>query len=49
MLENGWTFGDGVDPVMRLRHLHQCYVTADPSHTDAATVPVPWDKQASVG
>ncbi|MFB9265582.1 glutathione S-transferase family protein, partial [Bradyrhizobium erythrophlei] len=48
MLENGWTFTDGLgvvpDTVFDARFLHQIYSAADPCYTGRVTVPVLWDK-----
>ena len=43
MLENGWTFEGGPDPLTGFRHLHELYAAADPTYTGAASVPVLWD------
>ena len=45
MLENGWTFEGGPDPITGSRYLYELYAAADPAHTGPATVPVLWDKQ----
>lgn len=45
MLENGWTFGEGGDPLYGSRHLYELYIRAKPDYTGRATVPVLWDKQ----
>lgn len=43
MLENGWTFEGGPDPLTGFRYLYELYAAADPAYTGAATVPVLWD------
>jgi putative glutathione S-transferase len=43
MLENGWTFRPGADPVNNAQFLWQIYVKAQPRYTGKATVPVLWD------
>lgn len=44
MLENGWTFAAGGDPINDARFLWQIYAKADPSYTGRVSVPVLWDK-----
>ncbi|MGA7807025.1 glutathione S-transferase family protein [Bradyrhizobium sp.] len=44
MLENGWTIGDGADPINRARFLWQVYAAAAPRFTGRVTVPVLWDR-----
>ena len=44
MLENGWTIGEGADPVNGARFIWQVYAMAAPRFTGRATVPVLWDK-----
>ena len=43
MLENGWTFEGGHDPLTGSRYLYELYRAADPTHTGPVTVPVLWD------
>ena len=45
MLEHGWTFGPGGDPLHGSRHLHEVYTRARADYTGRVTVPVLWDKQ----
>jgi glutathionyl-hydroquinone reductase len=44
MLENGWTIGEGADPINGARLLWQVYAMAAPRFTGRVTVPVLWDK-----
>jgi len=44
MLENGWTFAPGGDPVNGARFLHEVYTKARPGMTGRVTTPVLWDK-----
>ncbi|HYH39199.1 MAG TPA: glutathione S-transferase family protein [Azospirillum sp.] len=44
MLENGWEFPEGGDPLTGARFLHEVYVKAQPGYTGRVTVPVLWDK-----
>ena len=46
MLENGWTFSEGADPLHGARFLWQVYARADPHYTGRVTVPVLWDRAA---
>jgi putative glutathione S-transferase len=43
MLENGWTIGEGADPINCARFLWQIYAKAAPRFTGRVTVPVLWD------
>jgi glutathionyl-hydroquinone reductase len=43
MLENGWTIGEGADPINCARFLWQVYTKATPRFTGRVTVPVLWD------
>jgi glutathionyl-hydroquinone reductase len=43
MLENGWTIGEGADPINGARFLWQVYAKAAPRFTGRVTVPVLWD------
>lgn len=43
MLENGWTIGEGVDPINCARFLWQVYAKAAPRYTGRVSVPVLWD------
>ncbi len=45
MLEDGWTLGEGADPVNGCRCMHQVYAAARPDYTGRASVPVLWDKR----
>ena len=45
MLEHGWTFEGGHDPLTGCDHLHQLYTLSDPSYTGNVTVPVLWDRE----
>lgn len=45
MLENGWEFAPGGDPVNGAEHLWQVYVKAEPRYTGRVTVPVLWDRE----
>ncbi|MCQ8264339.1 glutathione S-transferase family protein [Streptococcus suis] len=51
MLENGWTFEDGLgvikDPLFNSDYLYQVYLKADPHYTGRVTVPVLWDKKTN--
>lgn len=44
MLENGWEFPEGGDPLTGARFLHEVYVQARPGYSGRVTVPVLWDK-----
>ena len=46
MLENGWEFPDGGDPLTGARAMHDIYRKARPDYTGRCSVPVLWDKQA---
>jgi putative glutathione S-transferase len=43
MLENGWTFRVGADPVNEAQFLWEIYVKSQPRYTGKATVPLLWD------
>ncbi|MAT52069.1 MAG: glutathione-dependent reductase [Porticoccaceae bacterium] len=45
MLENGWEFGAGGDPLYGLDFLYQLYLKADRGYEGRVTVPVLWDKE----
>jgi glutathionyl-hydroquinone reductase len=45
MLEHGWSFGPGGDPLYGKRHLHEIYTLAQPDYTGRVTVPALWDKE----
>ncbi|MGQ7508938.1 glutathione S-transferase family protein [Streptococcus suis] len=51
MLENGWTFADGLgvikDSLFNSDYLYQVYLKADPNYTGRVTVPVLWDKETN--
>ena len=44
MLENGWTFAEGADPINQARFLWQVYAKADPHYSGRVSVPVLWDR-----
>jgi len=44
MLEGGWTFGPGGDPLHGSRFLHEIYTRAKADYTGRVTVPVLWDR-----
>lgn len=44
MLDHGWEFPDGGDPLTGSRHLYEVYLKARPDYTGRVTVPVLWDK-----
>jgi putative glutathione S-transferase len=44
MLENGWEFSPGADPVHGARYLHDIYRLADPTYSGRVTIPVLWDR-----
>ena len=46
MLEHGWEFAPGGDPLYGSRHLHEIYTRARADYSGRVTVPVLWDKQA---
>jgi glutathionyl-hydroquinone reductase len=46
MLENGWAFADGADPINNARFLYDVYKAAKPDYSGRVTVPVLWDKQS---
>lgn len=43
MLENGWEFAPGADPVNGARFLYEVYRVADPGYSGRVTVPALWD------
>ncbi|HZD25313.1 MAG TPA: glutathione S-transferase family protein, partial [Alphaproteobacteria bacterium] len=45
MLENGWEFGPGGDPLTGEPTLHHVYARAVPDYTGRCSVPVLWDKE----
>lgn len=45
MLENGWEFYDGADPVTGAAYAHQVYAKAVPDYSGNCSVPILWDKQ----
>lgn len=45
MLENGWEFGEGGDPLTDKKYLYQVYLQAAPDYEGRVTVPVLWDKK----
>lgn len=45
MLENGWEFPDGGDPLTGARYMHDIYARARPDYTGRCSVPVLWDKE----
>jgi putative glutathione S-transferase len=45
MLEQGWEFGPGGDPLYGSRRLHEIYTRARPDYSGRASVPVLWDKR----
>ncbi|EKV32630.1 Glutathione S-transferase, omega [Caenispirillum salinarum AK4] len=45
MLDNGWEFGEGGDPLYGLSYLREIYTRADPHYTGRVTVPVLWDRE----
>jgi glutathionyl-hydroquinone reductase len=45
MLEHGWEFGEGGDPLYGSRYLHQIYAHAKPDYTGRVTAPVLWDRK----
>lgn len=45
MLENGWEFAPGADPVNGARFLHEVYTKARPGMTGRVTTPALWDKE----
>jgi putative glutathione S-transferase len=44
MLENGWEFYDGADPVTGAAYAHQVYAKANPDYSGRCSVPILWDK-----
>ncbi|WP_431858340.1 glutathione S-transferase family protein [Azospirillum sp.] len=44
MLENGWEFPEGGDPLTGARFLYEVYLRARPGYSGRVTVPVLWDK-----
>ncbi|MBC8158487.1 MAG: glutathione S-transferase family protein [Alphaproteobacteria bacterium] len=44
MLENGWTFTGGADPIFGARFMYEVYLKADPAYSGRVTVPALWDK-----
>ena len=44
MLDQGWVFTNGADPVNDARYLHQIYTKAKPDYTGRVTVPALWDR-----
>ncbi len=45
MGEHGWAFGEGGDPVLGKRYLHEVYTAAKPDYTGRVTVPTLWDRK----
>jgi putative glutathione S-transferase len=45
MLDQGWAFAEGADPVNGARYLHQVYAKAKPDYTGRVTVPALWDRE----
>ncbi|MCI4679249.1 glutathione S-transferase family protein [Rhodoblastus acidophilus] len=45
MLEHGWTFAQGADPVNGARFLWEVYAKAEAAYTGRVTVPVLWDRE----
>jgi putative glutathione S-transferase len=45
MLEHGWTFAPGSDPLYGSRFLHEVYTRARADYTGRVTVPALWDKR----
>ena len=45
MLEHGWEFAPGADPLYGSRYLHEIYTRARADYTGRVTVPVLWDKR----
>jgi putative glutathione S-transferase len=48
MLEQGWEFGPGGDPLYGSRRLHEIYTRARPDYSGRASVPVLWDKRREI-
>lgn len=47
MGEDGWTFGEGGDPLGARQFLWQLFTDSDPAYTGRASVPVLWDAKTS--
>ena len=47
MLEEGWEFADGGDPVLGKRRLYEVYLAKDADYTGRASVPVLWDRETN--
>lgn len=47
MLDNGWEFAEGGDPVNGARSLWQLYVKAQPDYSGRTNVPMLWDKKTN--
>jgi putative glutathione S-transferase len=47
MPDEGWRFGDDIDPVNGAKLLQDIYLRANPKYTGRVTVPVLWDKRAA--
>ncbi|MDP6343452.1 MAG: glutathione S-transferase family protein, partial [Alphaproteobacteria bacterium] len=45
MLDNGWEFGPGGDPVTGAEFNHQVYAKAAPDYSGRCSVPVLWDRE----
>ncbi len=45
MLDNGWEFPAGGDPLTGARAMHEIYAKARPDYSGRCSVPVLWDKQ----
>ena len=45
MGDDGWTFGDEVEPLFGATHLRDLYLRAAPRYTGRVTVPVLWDER----
>lgn len=45
MLENGWEFPEGGDPLTGAQYMHHVYAKAVPDYTGRCSVPVLWDKE----
>lgn len=47
MLDNGWEFPEGGDPVTGASYMHHVYAKARPDYSGRCSVPVLWDKQTN--
>jgi len=47
MLEHGWSFQFGAEPLYGFDHAHQLYTKSEANYSGRVTVPILWDKESS--